>query len=438
MTRKDAQRSTSVESSEDIARVVSMGRWARLRSRLRHGVSLRMKLILPVLAIACLAVSALFAFAYVSLRTSIASIYEARARSVAAVISKSIQEKDYILYYSDELDTDIARLLEQYDTILGITVIGATARGFVTVASTDPTRVGAAATSGESAVYESLREVEVERTDAGALRAMHPVGTGAERAGVVIVDMSPDEEAGYERRLILSFGMAAGFGVLFLCGLLGLVLTSVVTRPVRRLAAATTAVAERRYPAASDATSDRVPGVPVRDEICQLADGFELMAARIQTHEQELRKLVVLDELTGLYNASHFRDQLAIEVGKGKRYGHPTSLVVVDLDGLADQDLAEQDRARVRTASFLIANLRRVDTVYRVARDRFVGVLPETPASGAMVAAERVRAFSADVVTAFPFPLFLSVSALGWGAGDDVAVADVVRRLSGEGEGSPG
>jgi hypothetical protein len=126
MTPVDEQRDMQ---SDDGRALVRNGRWARIRSRLQVGISLRAKLVLPVLAIACLAVGALFAFAYVSLRASIESIYEARARSVAAVISKSIEEKDYILYYSDELDHDIARLLEQYESILGITVIGATSRG---------------------------------------------------------------------------------------------------------------------------------------------------------------------------------------------------------------------------------------------------------------------------------------------------------------------
>ncbi|MCK5248089.1 hypothetical protein KAR02_14390, partial [Candidatus Bipolaricaulota bacterium] len=90
--------------------------------------------------------SSLFWFSLASLRISITAIYESRARSVAAVISKSIQEKDYILYYSDELDADIGRLLERHETVMGITVMGMSARGFLVVASTDPTLVGVLAT----------------------------------------------------------------------------------------------------------------------------------------------------------------------------------------------------------------------------------------------------------------------------------------------------
>ncbi len=415
--------------------------WARWRARVRYGIPLRAKLILPVFGIACLAVGALFAFSYLTLQSSVASIYEGRARSVAALISKSIQEKDYILYYSEALDRDIARLVEQHESILGLSVIGATARGYVTVASTDPTRVGEAATAEDSSVYDALRGVSVQRVSVGvgrALRATYPIASGADRAGVLVLDMSLDEQAGYVRRLGWQFGLAAGAAVLVLCALLAVVLTGVVTRPVRRLAVATGAVAERTYQASPEFLAGRVPGVRTRDEMWQFRDGFESMVARIHAHEQELRRLVVLDEVTGVYNAAHFREQFPIEISKGRRYGHPTSLLVVELEGLTGQDPAEQDKARARAASFLLANLRRVDTVYRTARDRFVAVLPETPATGAKVAGDRTRAYVADVLATSPFPLRVSVAVMGWAHDDDVPSDDLVCRLTRDDEASSG
>ena len=433
MTAIDESSAEREAGQDESAPGAPVGWWARLRSHLRYGTSLRAKLILPVLGIACLAVGALFAFAYVTLQSSIASIYEARARSVAAVISKSIQEKDYILYYSDELDADIARLVEQYESILNITVVGITARGFVTVASTDPTQVGALAGSAESANYDGLRGIEVAkvRTPAGdVLRATHPIGSGAQRAGVVLIDMSLDEQAGYERRLAWQFGAAAVVGVLFLCGLLAIVLTTVVTRPVRRLAKATEAVSERDYSLDPVLSLGRTPGTPVRDELSQLADGFHLMTTMIHAHEQELRKLVLLDELTGLYNADHFREQFPIELGKGKRYGHPTSLIVVDLGGLESASTSDQDRVRVRTASVLLSRLRRVDMLFRVARNRFAGILPETPDVGASIAAGRIQTYASDVTSSFAFPISLSVTSIGWAADAEVLTDDIVRRLT--------
>jgi diguanylate cyclase (GGDEF)-like protein len=201
---------------------------------------------------------------------------------------------------------------------------------------------------------------------------------------------------------------------------------------VRRLAEAATAVSERSYSLDAELSPGRTPGTPVRDELCQLADGFHLMTTMIHAHEQELRKLVLLDELTGLYNADHFREQFPIELGKGKRYGHPTSLIVVDLAGLEGAAASDQDKLRVRAASFLLNRLRRVDMLFRVARDRFAAILPETPDAGAAVAAGRIENYSADVTTPFSFPASLSVTSMGWAPDAEVSADDIVRRLTSE------
>jgi len=89
-----------VKGDEPVHGLGRPGLFWRIRSWVRYGTSLRVKLIVPVLLIAFLVVGALTWVAFVSLYSSITSIYEQRARSVAAVISKSMQEKEYVLYYS--------------------------------------------------------------------------------------------------------------------------------------------------------------------------------------------------------------------------------------------------------------------------------------------------------------------------------------------------
>jgi diguanylate cyclase (GGDEF)-like protein len=356
------------------------------------------------------------------------------------LISKSIQEKDYILYYSDELDADIRGLLSRYESILGIAVIGATARGLVTVASTDPTAVGRLAPEGEAERYETMGDgaVETVRSARGDfLRAVQPITSGVEKAGVVVVDMSLDEQAGTMQRLAWAFGVAAIAGFLLLGGLIHLTLTALVTRPVQRLARAAVGITQRDYSIDVASALHRIPGTPVRDEVCQLEDGFLFMSKVIQTHEQELRKLVLLDDVTGLYNAAHFQKQLGIELGKARRYRHATSLVVVDLGGLSDLDVADADRVRVRTASFLLSGLRRVDAVFRVGSDRMAALLPVTSLEGAWVAADRLRAYSADVVSTFDFPVSLTVTSMGWEPDDDASVEVILHQLLAEREDSP-
>lgn len=406
----------------------------RFRSWFRYGTSLRAKLLVLVLTMVILVVGALYAFSFLSLRTSITAIYEQRARSVASVISKSIQEKDYILYYSEEINKDIDRLLERYESVVGITTIGVSARGFLTVASTDPTRVGVLSTEDEEAFFQTLRGVELEPIDAGGaeyLRAYHPIFSGADLIGVVAVDMSLEEQARFVSTLSRRFAVATIVGTILLGATLIFVLRGLVTRPVERLAGAVDSVSHREYDVEVPVAFRRIPGTSQRDEVMQLIDGFNLMTKVIHSHEQELKKLVVLDELTGAYTLDHLRDELDRELSKTRRYKHPTSLLIIDLEGLEVRTDDERDRALIRTAGFLVGNLRNVDVLYRVGEVRFASMLPETPPDGAAVASERLRGLVADVTSQLDFPVKVTIAHIGWSEEGAPEVDDVIARVIG-------
>jgi len=409
------------------------GLFWRIRSWVRYGTSLRVKLIVPVLLITFLVVGALSWVAFVSLYSSITSIYEQRARSVAAVISKSMQEKEYVLYYSEELDADIGRILDRYESVVAITVVGVSARGFLVVASTDPTLVGRPVGEEDSEHFEILQRVEVENVRLGGvsyLRAYHPIYSGPDLVGVVVVDMSLAEQAAYISRLSREFGIASILGFLLLGGLLYIALRVIVTKPIGRLAGAVGLISQRKYDVEVPQPSPRVPGTPVRDEVSELIDGFNLMTKVIHSHEQELKRMVVLDELTGVYNLSHLSDHLERELGKTRRYKHPTSLILIDVSGIESMDQKERDEVLIRTATFLVSNLRNVDLIFRVADSRFVALLPETPAEGAAVAAERLRASSPDVTSHFEFPVSLDISSFGWSGEETPSVDEVLERIT--------
>ncbi|MDD5219093.1 MAG: diguanylate cyclase, partial [Candidatus Bipolaricaulis sp.] len=395
-----------------------------------------LKLIVPVLLLACAVVGALSWFAFVSLHASIASIYEQRARSVASLISKSIQEKDYVLYYSEDLTADINQLLSRDESIVEITVIGLTARGFLAVASTDPTNVGRPASEVIGTHDEPMESAEatVERTrETGTWRAHQPILSGSDLVGAVVVDMSTAEMAAYDRRLSWQFALGSVVGFILLGGSLLLVLRAIVTRPIRRLALATAAVTMRDYDVEVE-LPPRIPGTPLRDEVAQLVDRFNLMTKVIHSHEQELKKLVVLDDVTGLYNADHFREQLEIELSKGRRYKHPTSVLALDVEGLAGRSVEDQTSALVRASTFFVSGLRRVDTVFRIDSHRLAAILPETPADGAAVAADRLQRFASDVTSLFSFPVSLRVRSTGWGAAEEVSLDEALRWFSGPAE----
>jgi diguanylate cyclase (GGDEF)-like protein len=101
------------------------------------------------------------------------------------------------------------------------------------------------------------------------------------------------------------------------------------------------------------------------------------------------------DPLTGLTN----RDMLAAiaerEIVRARRKGDPLSLVSLDIDCFARLTMrygeAAVERLLKRLAQLLVGNTRAVDLPARVGLERFAVLLPDTPAEGALVVAERVR-----------------------------------------------
>lgn len=408
----------------------------RLRSWIRYGTSLQVKLVVLVMIIAFLVVGALYWFALVSLRTSIASIYEQRALSVTAIISKSIQEKDYILYYSDKLATDIEQLHERYEAVVGISVVGVSARGFLVVASTDPTMVGVLASEEDQDRFKILKEVEVTNVSLGDniyLRAYHPIFSGPDLIGVVVLDMSLAEQALFISRLSWQFGVASVIGFFLLGGFLYLALLMIVTKPIGRIAKVVGFVAQRKYDVEVSSPSQRIPGTRIQDEVSRLIDGFNLMTKVIHSHEQKLMKLVMLDELTGAYTRDHLHAELDRELAKTRRYKYPTSLLLIDVAEIESRIQQEQEQVLIRTANFLVSSLRNVDVLFRVSDLRFAALLPATPPAGASVAAERLRTRVPDVSALFDFPVILSISHMGWEDEDapssDDVLADIIEPL---------
>lgn len=402
----------------------------RLGSWLRYGTRLDSKLIVLVLCIACLVIGTLYAFSYASMRTLVGSIYEQRARNVTSIISKSIEEKDYVLYYSSALDAEVARLLEQQEAVVGITVIGRTARGFLTIASTDPSARGTLASPGEAAAYAGLRDVEVapvKLQGVARLRALDPIFSGADLIGVVQVDMSTAEQARAVFRLSWQFAVGSLVGFALLGGFLYLAIRRALTRPVERLAQAMGAVSRRQYDIEVAQPATRQPGLETRDEMAQLIDGFNLMTRVLHSHEQELLKLVVLDELTGAYTVDHLKAELERELSKTRRYKHPTSVLVADAEGASALSPEDRDQALIASAAFLVRNLRNVDTVFRVGPTRFAALLPETPPAGAAAAARRVEARIPDLAASLGFPMSLRLRAIGWAEDGAPEIDEVLR-----------
>ncbi|MCF8144352.1 MAG: diguanylate cyclase [Deltaproteobacteria bacterium] len=110
-----------------------------------------------------------------------------------------------------------------------------------------------------------------------------------------------------------------------------------------------------------------------------------------------IRMLSITDTMTGCYNRTYMDAHLPHELQRARRYGHPISVLMVDIDhfkGVNDtyghQAGDEVLKAFVQTMGRSIRS--RVDWIARYGGEEFIVVLPETDFDKAQVLAERLRA----------------------------------------------
>lgn len=141
----------------------------------------------------------------------------------------------------------------------------------------------------------------------------------------------------------------------------------------------------------------RSPEAPTED----LVDALETLASHAATaltaarlhREVELRSET--DPLTRVSNRRRLESDLKSEVARSLRYGHPLSLVMVDIDHFkaVNDDFGHQtgDEVLKQVAAALTADRRETDSVYRFGGEEFAVLLRETDDVGAAEVAERLR-----------------------------------------------
>lgn len=96
----------------------------------------------------------------------------------------------------------------------------------------------------------------------------------------------------------------------------------------------------------------------------------------------ELARLSITDNLTGLFNQRHFYNRLKEEIGRTKRLKHPLSLILLDLDNFKEFNdryghLAG-DRMLERCGKIICSHIRvNVDIAFRYGGDEFAVILVE-------------------------------------------------------------
>ena len=115
----------------------------------------------------------------------------------------------------------------------------------------------------------------------------------------------------------------------------------------------------------------------------QLASQIEMLAS-LRLRANEYHKLAMVDPLTGLYNRRFAELRLAAEVDRSKRYGHPLTVLVLDLNDFKQiNDRYGHLAGDVVLKEFgnrLCRSIRVSDLAVRMGGDEFLVILPECPA----------------------------------------------------------
>jgi diguanylate cyclase (GGDEF)-like protein len=112
--------------------------------------------------------------------------------------------------------------------------------------------------------------------------------------------------------------------------------------------------------------------------------------------ELEHAKLASTDPLTGIPNRRFFESFVKLDIERSHRFGEPSSLLMVDLDNFKSINdtfgHAAGDEVIRRVASLGKTVFRSCDLLARLGGEEFVALLSRTDESGAIMAAEKLRA----------------------------------------------
>lgn len=110
---------------------------------------------------------------------------------------------------------------------------------------------------------------------------------------------------------------------------------------------------------------------------------------------RDLRSLIMRDSLTGLFNHSAVKEQLARELATARRMQKPLALAMLDIDrfkSVNDTYGHPVGDQVIRALSRLLQQrLRRSDIIGRYGGEEFLVIMPHTPASAALPVLDQIR-----------------------------------------------
>ena len=132
--------------------------------------------------------------------------------------------------------------------------------------------------------------------------------------------------------------------------------------------------------------------------------------------QRELAELALTDPLTGAMNRRAIQDAAVRETARSHRHHRPLSIIVIDIDNFKllndTRGHAAGDRALQALVCRAKSTLRSQDLLARTGGEEFAVLLPDTPISAGIAAAQRVRQAIESLEVPFDSgPIQLTVSA---------------------------
>lgn len=121
----------------------------------------------------------------------------------------------------------------------------------------------------------------------------------------------------------------------------------------------------------------------------------EQVNAQLREVVESLEELANTDRLTNAWNRRRFEEALEGEIHRFHRYGHPISLMLLDVDHFKRVNDTyghqEGDRVLKGVADCVFATIRKSDSLTRWGGEEFIVLMPNTGLSYAHTLAERIR-----------------------------------------------
>lgn len=136
--------------------------------------------------------------------------------------------------------------------------------------------------------------------------------------------------------------------------------------------------------------------------------------AEIGKENEHLKSLLLIDDLTGLYNKRFFCTQLEVEMARTRRTGQSFTLMMMDLDNfkVLNDTLGHDagDRFLVQMGDMIRMNLRPTDFACRFGGDEYALIMPASELDDSISVAKRIKVSMAKLMATLPNPVKKKVS----------------------------